>query len=276
MATSQGLVRSVGYVDSDGERIYFEMTGRGAPVVLCHGLGGNHAIWWRQIEAFAAQRLVITWDQRGFGNSTLITGDVSPAAAQRDLGALLDHLGLDSVDLVGQSMGGWTVLGYALEHPDRVRSMVLSTTLAGADKKYVDALVNAEADQDRFNRREHPVLSRQFCRQHPDLGVLYNQISSFGAKPSPVGVLQAMANHRFDESAVRALPVPTFVVAASEDELCPPHAMEAMVEGMADAGLAVVPGGHSVYYEDPETWNSAVLGFLHQQDLRPARLRQQD
>jgi hypothetical protein len=43
--------------------------------------------------------------------------------------------------------------------------------------------------------------------------------------------------------------------------------MEAMVEGMADAGLAVVPGGHSVYYEDPETWNAAVLGFLHQQDF---------
>ncbi|MCU1374663.1 MAG: alpha/beta hydrolase [Actinomycetia bacterium] len=264
MATSQGLVRSVGYVDSDGERIYYESTGEGDPVVLCHGLGGNHAIWWRQVEAFAAERRLITWDQRGFGNSTVVNGDVRPAAARRDLGALLDHLGLESVDLVGQSMGGWTVLGYALDHPERVRSLTLSTTLAGAEKKFVDVLVNAEPDQDRFNRREHPVLSAEFCAAHPDLGVLYNQISSFGAKPSPVEVLRGMAEDRFDDGAVAALAVPTLVVMAGEDLHCPPHAMQPVVDGMPDGRLVEVPGGHSAYYEDPDTWNAAVLGFLRQ------------
>ena len=262
MPTPEGVLRSVGYVESDGERVYYEVTGAGDPTVLCHGLGGNHAIWWRQIEAFAAERRVVTWDQRGFGNSTAVGGDVGPPAARRDLGALLDHLGLDSVDLVGQSMGGWTTLGYALEHPERVRSLTLSTTLSGAQKKFVDVLVNAEPNQERFNRREHPVLSPAFCAANADLGVLYNQISSFGARPAPVDVLRAMAEDRFDETALRTLPVPTLVVMASDDLLCPPGAMRPVVDDLPDGRLVEVAGGHSAYYEDPDAWNAVVLGFL--------------
>jgi 3-oxoadipate enol-lactonase len=262
MATPQTLLRTVGYIESDAERIYYETTGVGDPVILCHGLGGNHAIWWRQVEAFAAARRLITWDQRGFGNSTMASGDVSPAAATRDLTALIDHLGVESVDLVGQSMGGWTVLGYALANPGRVRSLVLSTTLAGAEKKFVDALVNAEPDRERFNRKEHPVLGKTFCATQPDLGVLYNQIASFGAKPDPATVLRAMAETRFDREAVAALPMPVLVVTAAEDDHCPSHAMQPVADALADGRLVEIPGGHSAYYETPDVWNDAVLTFL--------------
>jgi 3-oxoadipate enol-lactonase len=262
MSTSRGLFRSVGYMPTDGELIYYEDTGEGEPVVLCHGLGGNHAIWWRQLETFSSEHRVITWDQRGFGNSTVRSGDVSPAAARNDLAALLDHLDLDSVNLVGQSMGGWTGLGYALAHPGRVRSLVLSTTLAGADRTYVDALVTAEPDRDRLNRREHPVLGVDFCRGQPDLAVLYNQISSFGARPDPAIVLRAMAADSFDRDVLAALPVPTLVLMAAGDPLCPAEAMEPVVARLPNAQLVEIPGGHSVYYEDPTTWNATVLGFL--------------
>jgi pimeloyl-ACP methyl ester carboxylesterase len=262
MATPTPLIRSVGYADSDGERIYYEVTGAGDPVVLCHGLGGNHAIWWRQVEPFAAEHRLVTWDQRGFGNSTVQGGDVSPVAAQRDLGAVIDRLGLDRVSLVGQSMGGWAVLGFALAHPERVTALVLSTTLAGAEKKYVDVLVNAEPDRERFNRREHPVLGAEFCRRHPELGVLYNQIASFGARPDPARVLKGMADTRFDPASVAALDVPTLVVMALDDEHCPRHAMQSVVDSMRSAQLVEVPGGHSAYYEDPERWNTVVLDFL--------------
>ena len=257
-----GVARASGYVESDGERIYYETTGHGSPIVLCHGLGGNHAIWWRQIEPLAAERTVVTWDQRGFGNSTAALGDVTLGAARRDLARILDHLGYDSVDLLGQSMGGWVALGYTIDNPARVRSLLLSTTLAGAERKYVDALVTAEPDHDRFNRREHPVLSKEFCRQHPDLGVLYNQISSFGAKPPPDVMLRGMAEERFDPDALRALSLPVLVVMAEEDEHCPVHAMEPVVDGLAHGRLTTVPGGHSAYFEHPDEWNGTVLEFL--------------
>jgi pimeloyl-ACP methyl ester carboxylesterase len=259
-----GLRRSVGYVDSEGERIYYEVTGAGRPLVLCHGLGGNHAIWWRQIEAFAAEHQVITWDMRGFGNSTLVSGEVGPVAARRDLLAVLDHLGLDRVTVLGQSLGGYVALGFALEHPDRIETLVLSTTLAGADPTYVARLRTAEPARDRTSRREHPVLSVLFCFAEPDLGVLYNQISSFGARPSPLAVLEAMAADCFPLPRLATLAARTRVIMAGDDPHCPPAALVPAVAAMPDATMVELSGGHSAYYENPADWNRAVLEFLRQ------------
>ena len=256
------LRRSSGYVTSQGETIYFERTGDGPPLVLCHGLGGNHAIWWRQIDTLAAHHEVISWDQRGFGNSTARSGDIGPPAARRDLEAILDHLQVEQVNLIGQSMGGWTVLGYAQAHPKRVRSLVLSTTLAGAPRSNVDKLVSAEPDRDRMNRREHPALSAGFCRDQPDLGVLYNQISSFGTRPDPATMLRAMAEDRLDLLPLEALEVPVLILMASQDALCPPAAMGSVAARLPKARLQVIEGGHSAYYEAPQVWNEAVLAFL--------------
>ncbi|MGH9028936.1 MAG: alpha/beta fold hydrolase, partial [Acidimicrobiales bacterium] len=64
--------------ESGGERIYFESLGEGDPVVLSHGLGGNHGCWWRVAPALAESHRVVTWDQRGFGNSTRRTGRYGP------------------------------------------------------------------------------------------------------------------------------------------------------------------------------------------------------
>jgi len=97
------------------------------PRTLAHGAGGNHAAWFQQIPAFARHRRVIAWDQRGFGRSSARGGATSPERAVRDLAAVLAAAGAAGpVDLVGQSMGGWAVLGFALAEPARVRRLVLA------------------------------------------------------------------------------------------------------------------------------------------------------
>ena len=249
-------------MESDGEQIYYEVTGQGSPVVLCHGLGGNHAIWWRQIEAFAGRYRVVVWDQRGFGNSTLRTGEVGPRSARRDLRALFDHLALERATVVGQSLGGYVALGFTIDNPDLVDTLVLSTTLAGAEPEHVANLINAEPDRNRSNRREHPVLSREFCAAQPDLGVLYNQISSFGARPSPIAVLSAMASDMLPIEAIGGVRARTLVMMAVDDEHCPPHAMQPVADAIPDGCLVEIAGGHSAYYERPAEWNKVVLDFL--------------
>src|SRR5690349_1553135 len=124
-------VLTSGFVECDREQIYYEAVGSGDALVLSHGLGGNHAIWYQQVPEFAKHYCVVTWDQRGFGRSTNTANNSGPEAAARDLAAVLDHLKIDRAHLVGQSMGGWAVMGYALAHPERVRSLVLADTLGG-------------------------------------------------------------------------------------------------------------------------------------------------
>src|ERR1700751_4679614 len=125
-----GLERRATIVTRDGEKIYAEPAGPGEPIMLCHGLGGNHAIWWQQIGAFAQEHCVITWDQRGFGNSTAHSGRTGIAEAADDLIAVLDALQLPRAHFVGQSMGAFVALRAGLNAPDRSMSLVLETSLA--------------------------------------------------------------------------------------------------------------------------------------------------
>ena len=102
-------------VEHDGESLYVEVLGEGGvPLVLSHGLGGNHAVWTHQATHFARDRTVVLWDHRGFGRSTDHADRTGPSVAAADLLVILDHLGIERADLVGQSMGGWTSLGAAL------------------------------------------------------------------------------------------------------------------------------------------------------------------
>src|SRR5262245_1918863 len=104
------MQRANGFTESEGERIYWECVGTGEPaLVLCHGAGGNHAVWYQQVPVFARHRRVITWDHRGFGRSSAHAGPTRPELGVRDLAAVLAAAGATgAIDLVGQSMGGWT------------------------------------------------------------------------------------------------------------------------------------------------------------------------
>ncbi|KRA31098.1 MULTISPECIES: alpha/beta fold hydrolase [unclassified Nocardioides] len=247
-------------VPSDGEDIYVESTGSGEAVVFCHGLGGNHAVWWQQTDDFAERFRVITWDQRGFGNSTARKESVGIETAASDLAAVLAALEVERAHIIGQSMGAFVAMEFALQHPTAVSSLTLSTTLAGADPSHTQSLKGAVPP---FSVRDrHPVLSEQFCDRHPSLAILYNQISSFGSKPPTMQMLDAMAASSFSAEQLGQIQVPTFVVAAHGDRLCPPTVMSTTANLIPHAEFQVLQGEHSVYFEDPKTWNTAVINFI--------------
>jgi pimeloyl-ACP methyl ester carboxylesterase len=252
-----------GSLTRDGDDIYFETVGApDAPVVvLGHGAGGNHAIWFQQVPVFARDYRVVTWDQRGFGNSTNRNGLANPRTATADLLAILDHLGVERAHIVGQSLGGWAALGLALDHADRVRSLVLADTIGGiAIPDWWKAAVHVQREGP-FN---HPALADRFCREHPERAHLYLQIGSLkrDANPDQLAVLRGLreVTHTDDELAHHT--VPTLFVVGTDDELFSPATIAdaasrvpgARVEQVADAG-------HSPYFEQPEAWNALVLDF---------------
>jgi 3-oxoadipate enol-lactonase len=259
-ALTVGRDRDVRAIASQGETIYAEATGSGRPLLLCHGLGGNHAIWWRQVNTLAAGHRVITWDQRGFGNSTAVTGDVSIAAAAADLLAILNEFQLQDTVVIGQSMGGFTALRAALTDPTRIGSLIISTSLAATPRVHTEAL-NAAVGT-RSGRDQHPVVSDEFSAAEPDLVVLYNLISSFGQKPTSAAMLAHMAEAEFGDDELQALRVPVAFIAAERDPFCTPDVMQYAQKRFPDAAMHVIDGAsHSVYYEQPEVWNDLVAAI---------------
>jgi len=115
----------------NGIELYYQVHGQGPAVVFAHGAGGNHMSWWQQVPAFARHCRCVTFDHRGFGFSGDGVDGPGPTAFVDDLRGLLDYLDIEQAFLVGQSMAGWTCMGFALAHPQRVRALVMANTLAG-------------------------------------------------------------------------------------------------------------------------------------------------
>lgn len=262
-----------GFVDSDGERIFWESVGEGDALILGHGLGGNHASWYQQVPAFAERYRVVTWDQRGFGNSTDHNDAANPESALRDLLALCDGLGIERAHVVGQSMGGWAALGFGLRHPERVRSLVLADTLGGIwtdlARREFDAYVQRMLKDPPGNDiARHPALGDQLGREDPARAFLYRTIAGLGGPPPPAMALH-LRRTAWDLDQVAAFARPVLLVVGDADPIFPPAVIEDAAARLPDARVARVErAGHSPYFERPEAWNEAVGAFLKEAGSR--------
>ena len=109
--------------------------GRGAPpVVGIHGLTANHRCWASMAEALAPDFRLVAYDLRGRGDSDKPGTGYSLASHGRDLAALLDSLGLRRVVLMGHSLGATIALRFAVDHPARVRRLVLIGHIDAAER----------------------------------------------------------------------------------------------------------------------------------------------
>jgi 3-oxoadipate enol-lactonase len=118
----------------NGQRIRFDDTGGdGPPVVLSHGFLMDREMFAPQVDALAPEFRVITWDERGFGETEFDGEPFTYWDSARDCLALLDHLGIDQAVLGGMSQGGFLSLRAALLAPDRVRALVLIDTQSGVE-----------------------------------------------------------------------------------------------------------------------------------------------
>ncbi len=262
----------------NGVQLYYEDHGKGFPVVLAHGAGGNHLSWWQQVPAFSRAYRCIAFDHRGWG-LTIDGQDLGPAAFVEDLRGLLDHLGIADTFLVGQSMGGLTCLGFTLAYPQRVRGLVMANTFAGmrrevwlATAEETRAQVRSIWDQRRSDGVKR-ALGRDFSRKYKELAFLYKQIRLLNeqgpnrlqteAQVQRLRALERAPDTGANAEALAALRTPVLFIGGEHDEVMP-VALMAVAQGLIPgARMEVVAGaGHSVYFEQPETFNRLVLDFF--------------
>jgi 3-oxoadipate enol-lactonase len=245
-------------------QLYYEIHGSGPAVVFAHGAGGTHMSWWQQVPVLSQKYRCITIDHRTFGYSRDVPGGPGRRAFVPDLTGLLDNLGIQKTALVGQSMGGWTVLAFALAHPDRVSALIMSDTNGGYTNPEIEelrkSLAPAPASIDR-------AFAPDFSKREPAKEFLYREISALTTAanaPAPAAqATQAPAPSVTDVGPVLAKKIPVLFIVGAEDQLIPPPIIEAMHRSMPGSELVKVPGaGHSVYFEKPEDYNRILMEFL--------------
>jgi len=262
----------------NGIQLYYEEYGRGFPVIFAHGAGGNHMSWWQQVPVFQRHYRCITFDHRGWGLS-LELDDKGPAAFIEDLTGLADHLGIEEMFLVGQSMGGLTCLGFTIAYPGRVRGLVMANTFAGMRREVwlaSDDDLRAGAQSIWQRRREDGVkraLSRWFAGAHKERAFLYKQIRMLNEHgpnrlQTETQVQRLRALERTPEigttrEALESLSTPVLFIGGEHDEVMPVSLMAVAQTLIPGSRMSVVPGaGHSVYFEEPEIFNRLVLDFF--------------
>ncbi|MBI1203934.1 MAG: alpha/beta fold hydrolase [Rhodopseudomonas sp.] len=262
----------------DGVKLYYEEAGSGTPIVFVHEFASDHRGWEPQMREFGKRHRCIAYSARGYTPSD-VPADKSAYSyvhVMRDCVAVLDHLGLDKAHLIGLSMGGYTALQVALNHPDRVRSLVLAGTGSGSERWYTaDFHRHSQAIGDQFEREGAAAVSASYGmspsripfelkdpRGFAEFTARLAEHDAKGSANTSRGFQGARPSLYDFEADIARLRTPALIVVGDEDERCiePSLFLKATLPA---AGLVMLPkSGHVVNLEEPDLFNQFVGDFI--------------
>ncbi|MDP4237459.1 MAG: alpha/beta hydrolase [Bacteroidota bacterium] len=236
-----------GYALVNGLKMYYEIYGKGKPLILLHGGLGEIEMFGPNIAALAKGREVIAVDLQGHGRTADIERPISVELMADDIAALIKFLKLGSTDIMGYSLGGGVALWTAVKYPELVDKLVVVSTPIKRNDFYPEIL----GMQEQMN-----AATAEQMKQTP----MYQMYAKLAPKPEQWGQLiekiGAAMKKDFDLSAqVSAIKAPTLIVAGDADIFPPIHAVETfglLGGGKRDGGwdgsgrsksqLAILPG----------------------------------
>jgi 3-oxoadipate enol-lactonase len=237
------------YVDSLGAQVHWTSMGRGAPVVLIMGLGCSSALWFRVAPLLARSHRVILLDNRGAGEARTglaVVHRVPHMAA--DVAAVLTAAGEASAHVIGFSMGGMIAQQFAVDFPDRVRSLSLLGTHSGGfwavqAATEVRALLFAKG---RMSPEEglRAMRPHTYARETPDLLFDEDTLVRLANQPTARGY-EAQLFGLIGWSSYLALPrlrCPTLVMHGLQDALILPANGRILARRIPGAELIELPG----------------------------------
>jgi pimeloyl-ACP methyl ester carboxylesterase len=253
-----------------GTSLDYEVRGSGPPVLFLHAFPLDKSMWEAQARALASTHTVVRFDARGFGGTPPGDGLLTMERIADDAAALLDHLSLSRVALVGLSMGGYAAFAFVRRHPDRLRALVLADTRTAPDS--VEQRQSRAAQADRV-RREGPAgivdgflqkaVGESTHKERPEVVARVRETILGAPARGVVDALAGLAARSDSGATLREIKVPTLVICGAEDALTPVADAEAIHRGVPGSVLEVIPkAGHLSNLEDPAAFNRALTGFL--------------
>jgi pimeloyl-ACP methyl ester carboxylesterase len=253
----------------NGQKIHFEDTGGNGPVVVfSHGLLMDQTMFAPQVAALSDRYRVISWDERGHGQTGDATAPFSYYDSAGDLAALLAHLGVSQAVLGGMSQGGYLSLRAALRYPQLVKALILIDTQAMPEDPATLPLYTQLVQNWATNGLDEQTAA---TIEHIILGAGYADAPVWKAKWKqlrPANLLQIFNTlvTRDDISAkLGQIKVPALVIHGDADAAIPLAHAQDMAQRLPQAELAVIKGaGHAANLTHPAAVNPLIERFLAQ------------
>ena len=217
-------------------RMYYEIRGQGAPLLLLHGGGSTiQTTFGAVMPAMAKTRRIIAPEQQGHGHTADVDRPLSFRQMASDTAALLDQLGLRQVDVLGFSNGGSVAMELAMRRPDLVRRLVLASVYSRRDAIHPHLLRSFET----ATVQDMPQVYRQaYLSVAPNPGDL--------ATLTPKLMRNLLSFEGWTDSELASIKAPTMVLQADQD-VAPTEHVAALAKTLPNAQLVVLPGGHGGY-----------------------------
>jgi pimeloyl-ACP methyl ester carboxylesterase len=250
-------------ISADGVPIQFDDYGAGSPaLVLIHGWSCDRTYWAEQVGPLSAKNRVVTVDLGGHGESGLGRDDWTIAAFGADVAAVVEHLDLDSVVLVGHSMGGDVIFQAARLLPDKVKALVMVDTYKRLGAWNSDAEIDeivAEFGADFPGVTEK--LVRSFFPANADPEIVDKVAYDMASAPPDVALSAIRSSFRHAREMPKLIDeVGIPIVAVNPDDA--PTNLESM--GQFGVKVEIMSGvGHFLMIEDPESFNELLLSKLN-------------
>lgn len=263
-------------VQTDGIEIYYEITGSGKPLVLISGIGYSLWQWHKMVPYLGKHFQVITFDNRGIGQSDKPTGPYSARMLAADTAGLLDALGIEKAAILGHSMGGFIAQAMALDFPEKVSELILCSTNFGGPNhipvtpEALAVLSDTTSNPlTRFTNGLKVSTAPGWGDAHP--GVVKEWVEWRVANPLDIAAYQAQlaiglaltSEEAAFESKLPNISVPTLIIFGAHDKVVPPENAELLQNQIRGSQFAIIPdAGHFFPIEVPEAASQLVIDFL--------------
>ena len=251
-----------GVAELPGTRLYYWDTGGSGPaLVLLHPATGSALMWVYQQPVFAqAGYRVIGYSRRGYFGSEPAHKD-DPGIAADDLQQLVAHLGIEKFHAVSSAAGGSIATDYALSHPERLLSLVVTGSTAG-----VRAGDIAQRAQDLL-----PAGFAQMPPEFRELGPSYRAANPNGVeqwlelerKAKSGELVRQRLGNVISAEILNTIKTPTLLMTGDADLYTPPVLLRMVAAQIPGSEVVIVPdSGHAIYWERPDVFNRVVLDFI--------------
>jgi pimeloyl-ACP methyl ester carboxylesterase len=231
-----------GYAPVDDLNMYYELHGRGRPLILLHGAYMTIDMLGPILPGLARTRQVIAIEQQGHGHTADVDRPLTYQQMADDTAALMRHLRIDNADVVGYSMGGGIALQLAIRHPALVRKLVVASASFTSDGLHAVAL------------EMFPSITPELFVGSPIEEAYLRTAPNPSDFPKLVEKLKQldMTPFAWPEQEIRAIAAPTLIVLGDSDGIRLEHAVELFelrgggvmgdLAGLPESKLAVLPG----------------------------------